>query len=56
MAGEKFRIKNVRSKVELDVTPKEWETIQANDQIAKNYVVVSAPTIKVNKPTTEETK
>ncbi|WP_313515636.1 hypothetical protein [Sphingobacterium sp.] len=56
MAGEKYKIKNIRSKVESDVSQKEWETIQANDQIAKNYVVVSAPANKLSKSTTEETK
>lgn len=50
---EKYKIKNIRSKVMTEVSQKEWETIQSNELVANKYVVVSAPELKPTKSTVE---
>lgn len=60
--AEKYKIKHKVSKVETDVSAREWEAIQKNELVGKNYIVVLAPAPKVvasptsKLPKTVETK
>lgn len=51
--AEKYKIKNIRSKVVTEVSQKELETIQSNELVANKYAVISAPEIKPTKSTLE---
>lgn len=51
--AEKYKIKNIRSKVVTEVSQKEWETIQSNELVANKYVIMSAPELKAAKSTLE---
>lgn len=54
--AEKYKIRHIGSKVESEVTTREWEAIQKNELVAKKYTVVSTPTPKPSKSILPETK
>jgi len=52
--ADKYKIRHRSSKVEREVTSREWDAIQKNSLVASKYIVVSAPTPKVVKPSEKE--
>ncbi|GGH24683.1 hypothetical protein GCM10011418_32770 [Sphingobacterium alkalisoli] len=48
--AEKYKVKHRKSGVTSEFTSREWDLIQKNKEVAKNYVVVSSPSVTVAKP------